>query len=164
MSSSTFDRFEDITDSVEAAKLAAHGAKKGATKASTKKKGARKEQPLHELLREPAAEPPAAEDPPERTTSEIFAQLKKSKDGSVDVNELRSALDRGIFKRSKEDPAEAWMAKYDADRSGALDKEEYRRLIVDIDAVIHELKLDIEIAELRVQQMEGKKAAKKSKS
>lgn len=102
---------------------------------------------------EKARRPP----PLARFSSDFFAKLDKNGDGSIDVDELCEALDQGLLvhdakSMSRRKQAEEWMAWYDDDGNGALDKQKLRQLMADIDKAIAQKKVEISSAERQLAQ------------
>jgi hypothetical protein len=115
------------------------------------KKGTRRARKgMHRTQDVPRQEPLAVM----RTASQTFSQIDKNHDGAIDYGELREALGHGLLEGSglvsKNKQAKAWMDQFDADNSGTLDLDEFRRLVADIDAAIERKKEEIATTERKL--------------
>jgi hypothetical protein len=85
----------------------------------------------HGLVASPAASParPPLSDEDSRFAEEMFLKYDRDGSGSIDHRELRGALSSMDISQAQ---ALAALSRYDVDSTGALDLEEFKRLIGDI--------------------------------
>ena len=64
----------------------------------------------------------------------VFNLFDEDKGGTLDTEELAAALTATVGKRFDKTKAQPYMEKYDADKSGELDKDEFKRLVDEVRA------------------------------